>query len=72
MIDLTLKINQIVHVDLSVKTVITFLWKCPVKYEHIRRYLFFLRNFDEIDCNIILYGNTDQNKDICSYLYKSF
>lgn len=58
--------NQIVHVDLNVKTVITFLWKCPIKYEHIRRNLFFLRNFDEMDFNIILYGNTDQNKDIFS------
>ena len=60
--------NQAVYVNLSVKTVITFIMECPL-YDDITRNLFVIvRIYGEMDLNIILYGNTelsiDQNKDI--------
>ena len=60
--------HQAVHVNLNVKTVITYL--CPL-YDDIRRNVCAILRIDgEIDLNVILYGNTDlsidQNKDMFS------
>jgi len=74
-IDLIFIMNQAVHVDVSVKTVITLLWNVLL-YDNIRRHLLvILRIYSEIDLNVILYANTelpiDQNKDIF-LCFKSF
>ena len=67
-IDLIFRMNQAVHVDVSVKTVITLLWNVLL-YDNIRRQLLvILRIYSEIDLNVILYANTElpinQNKNI--------